>query len=136
MKAKEYLEQIRWSSLKIKQKQEQIRKLERAAGETGIDLAAPYVKRSDKSDIGDLIAEYEDLKKEIASDMLKHQKTIDEVIRTIQSASKPLYAEILYQKWVEGLTLEQIAVKMNYNFYYIRNAYVSALKEMGKKINK
>lgn len=134
MKAQGYLGQIKWSKLRIDQKQKQIDKLKAAAGESGIDLTAPRVQTSTKSDIADLIAEYEDLQREIATDILNAQKEIDEVVRVIQSVSKPLYADILYKKWVEGMTLEKIAVELHYNFFYIRNQYMTALKEIEGKI--
>lgn len=134
MKAQDYLGQIKWSKLRIDQKQKQIDKLKAAAGESGIDLTAPRVQTSTKSDIADLIAEYEDLQREIATDILNAQKEIDEVVRVIQSVSKPLYADILYKKWVEGMTLEKIAVDLHYNFFYIRNQYMTALKEIEGKI--
>lgn len=134
MKAQDYLGQIKWSKLRIDQKQKQIDKLKAAAGESGIDLTAPRVQTSTKSDIAGLIAEYEDLQREIATDILNAQKEIDEVVRVIQSVSKPLYADILYKKWVEGMTLEKIAVELHYNFFYIRNQYMTALKEIEGKI--
>ena len=136
MKAQDYLGRIRWNRLKIEQKKNQIEKLKSAAGEIGINMDAPKVQSSHKSDIADIVARYEDLRAEIAEDVLSSQRELDEIVTVIQSVSKTLYADILYKKWIEDRTLEQIAVDMNYNFYYVKNSYMEALREVEKLIEK
>lgn len=73
-----------------------------------------------------------DLERELEAEILDFELRISEIDRMIDRLGKPLYADIVRSKWVEGKSLEQISVDLAFSFPYIRRNYWRAMQEMQK----
>lgn len=130
MKAKEYLKQIEKLDKCINQRQiecDSYRLLAEATegiqygdrvqtspqGDTLEKKVVRYVQL--EQDINDMIDRFVDLK----------HKIIDE----IQGLSEVKHIDILFKKYVQYKSLEQIAVEMNYTYQYVRELHGYALQE-------
>lgn len=134
MKAKEYLKQIEKLDKCIDQKQIECDSLRLLAESNG---SIQYGERVQTSPQGDTlekkVVKYVQMEQEI-NDMidrfvdLKH-KIIDE----IQGLSEVKHIDVLFKKYVQYKSLEQIAVEMNYSYDRIKHIHGYALQEFDKK---
>ena len=130
MKAKEYLKQIEKLDKCIDQKQIECDSLRLLAESNG---SIQYGERVQTSPQGDTlekkVLKYVQMEQEI-NDMvdrfvdLKH-KIIDE----IQGLSEVKHIDVLFKKYVQYKSLEQIAVEMNYTYQYVRELHGHALQD-------
>lgn len=134
MKVKEYLKQIEKLDKCIDQKQIECDSLRLLAESNG---SIQYGERVQTSPQGDTlekkVLKYVQMEQEI-NDMvdnfvdLKH-KIIDE----IQGLSEVKHIDVLFKKYVQYKSLEQIAVEMNYSYDRIKHIHGYALQEFDKK---
>lgn len=109
MEAKKYLGQIKELDTKIKYKKILLESL---------DKSAPPA------------AEKKKLKREINKDLLRYYKLRNEILDTIYQLEKPEHIDIIYAKWVDGISLERIARTTNYSFHTVRNSYWKAMRSI------
>jgi hypothetical protein len=134
MKAKEYLRQIEKLDKCIEQKQIEYDELRHRAKTSG---GIQYGERVQTSPTGDTlerkVVNYVQLEKEI-DDMidrfvdLKHQ-----IIDEIQELSDVNYIDILFKRYVQYKSFEQIAVEMGYTYDYTRHLHGYALDAFRRK---
>lgn len=130
MKAKEYLKQIEKLDKCINQRQIECDSYRLLAEATGGIQYGDRVQTSPQGDtLEKKVVRYVQLEQDI-NDMidrfvdLKH-KIIDE----IQGLSEVKHIDILFKKYVQYKSLEQIAVEMNYTYQYVRELHGYALQE-------
>ena len=133
MKAKEYLKQIEKLDKCIDQKQIECDALRLMAEGTGGMQYGDKVQTSPKGDtLEKKVVKYVQIEQEI-NDMidnfidLKHK-----IITEIQGLSDVKHIDVLFKKYVEYKSLEQIAVDMHYSYQYIRELHGHALQEFEK----
>ena len=139
MKAKEYLQQLHKADVIINQRIQERADLRirlssigsfdysKERVQTSLPGNASYEQKIVKiidleNDIGRLIDEYVDLKHKI--------------IGEIQELQNSKYIEILYKRYIESKSLEQIAVEMGYSYDYIKHTHGYALQDFGNRILK
>ena len=87
-------------------------------------------------EIQDRMAEYAskivDLKNEKYSQIIKMYKTKKEIEDKIDMLEQP-YRNILYYKYIKGLTLTEVAYKINYEYDYTRKMHGVALLKYKKE---
>lgn len=130
MKVKEYLKQVEKLDKCINQRQVECDALRTLAESTG---GIQYSERVQTSPQGDTlerkVVKYVQIEQEI-NDMinsfvdLKHK-----IIKEIQGLSDVKHIDILFKKYIEYKSLEQIAVEMNYTYQYVRELHGYALQE-------
>lgn len=131
MRAKEYLQQVRVLDIKInnriKQKDDLLSKIQ------SISLAENTPDRvqtgRNLDPLGTDMAKYLDMEREIVSmiDALVAMK--DKIIGEIHQLHDPVHIDLLFKRYVECKTWEQIAVEMNYTIRWIYSLHGSALQE-------
>lgn len=134
MTAREYLGRIRTENIKIKQKMEQLEMLQQAAISTGIKLDADRVQTSPKEGTPEIIIKYLDLEAEIKIDVERREKVRDDVISMIHKLDDDKQVKVLYEKWVKGRKVEDIACDFPYSEKHTWRIYSEAMKEMEKII--
>ncbi len=132
MKAKEYLQQLRRMDTAINQKlreQQDLRAL--AAHVPAVGYAGDRVQggRSGGAPYVDAVHRLLDLEAEINREIDTYADRKHEIIGQIQALGPPQYAEILYKRYVEFKSLEEIAGEMHYAYGYVRSLHGRALQE-------
>lgn len=134
MTAKEYLQQIKADDLKIEQK---LKEYESLAGRKtclgSMDYSVLRVQTSpDGQGFTKIVDRLVDLQREINDDIDRFYDSKHKKIAEIQSLSKPEYIDILFRRYVEGKSLEQIAADMGYSYHWCCHMHGEALKEFEK----
>ena len=131
MTAKEYLQQYRQIDGEITSINEDILRLrELATQTTSGNMTGMPSGTSDKTEasyaaIVEKIIDMEKERNKMIADLLCLKLKIE---RAISSVDKALYRTILRDKYINGLTLEQIAVNMNYCWRHIATMHGRALQ--------
>ncbi len=129
MRGKEYLEELKRLSIFIKQRERELEELkERAYSVSAVNTEREKVKGGRKP-LCTAVDKYIDREREIHKIIGEYMDKKHCIIGEIQRMKNPLYAEILYKRYVEFESLEKIADEMNYNYNYIRRVHGYALKE-------
>jgi len=134
MTAREYLGRIRSEDIKIKQKMEQLEMLQQAAISTGISLDADRVQTTPKEGTPEIIIKYLDLEAEIKVDVERREKIRADVICMIHQLDDDKQVKILYEKWVKGRKVEDIASDFPYSEKHAWRIYSEGMKEVEKII--
>lgn len=120
MTAKEYLQQYRDAMRRIHAISDHIAELravcEQLRTEDGHRIAL------DKA-----VAELVDAQEKSAAEVAQLTKLENEIACTIDRVSEP-YRTLLYERYINGRTWEQIAVKMNYSYRRVTQLHGEALK--------
>lgn len=135
MTPKEYLSQIRCLDEKLKHRKQQIEEIRtKCVGISGIDYSKDKVQTSPDNGQERLIVKYLDLVKELEADLLTFRIKQTTIIREIEELSDEKYIRLLYARYVQYKSLEQIAVEMNYSFHWIRHVHGEALEQFRKEV--
>lgn len=129
MQAKQYLKELRRLDTCINQQLQ-----EKAALYTSTIGAARTDKdRVQTSGSGDMMPELIqrllDLEAEIDKEIDNFADQKRKMIRQIQDLRNETYVSLLYKRYVEFKTLEEISVEMNYTYQYTRRMHCYALAE-------
>lgn len=134
MTVKEYLNQIRYLDLKIKQREEEREQLLAAATSTGcMDPDKVHVQTSAGSSKSDLVNRAVDLEHKINSMIRNMNDLRHKIIGQIQELPDRQQVDCLYQRYVLGYTWELIAVNMGYNVRQVYRIHGHALQAFRKK---
>jgi len=117
VQAKEYLNQIRDLDKEITAKLEQCDQLRAMATRTTASLSSEWVSGSRQSNdkMADCVVKLVDLNKEIDRDIDRLVDLKREVIGKINKVKNPDYRLLLFHKYVNGATWEQVAKNMSSN---------------------
>ena len=130
MTAKEYLSRYRFLNDDINAKLEQVAELRRKAqsvgggNSTGTHSSQPYDR------VGEITAKIVDLEREINDEIDRSVDIQREIRRSISTVPEQRLRTILEYRYINGLTFEQIAVKMNYSYMQICRLHGKALNEV------
>ena len=130
MTAKEYLSRYRFLNDDINAKLEQVAELRRKAqsvgggNSTGTHSSQPYDR------VGEITAKIVDLEREINEEIDRSVDIQREIRRSISTVPEQRLRTILEYRYINGLTFEQIAVKMNYSYKQTCRLHGKALSEI------
>ncbi len=82
------------------------------------------------------IAKIVDLEKEIYDEIERLGKVRADIIKTIDSLERPAQRDILYMRYINHMTFEQIAVEINKSWRHTLRLHGYALKNFSKKMKK
>lgn len=132
MTAKEYLQQIRKADIMINYKQQQLDELRSLATSITSAMNPDKVQSSCVSDkVGDAVAKIVDLQNEINRDIDKLVDLKKEVMKVIDKLDATSL-ELIYSRYFEFKTWEQIVCQMNYSCQWIWKLHGEALKKVSK----
>lgn len=136
MTVKEYLNQIRNMDIRITQRQAQLEELRFLAfGDKSPTIDGPQIQSSPSGDIMEsAIIKYVDLSREIELLIDDYVDTKNRIIEEIHSLSNAKYVELLHKRYVDYMSLEEIAHAMNYSEIHIKRLHGNALEAFRTKI--
>jgi len=127
--SKEYLNQLKRLDICINQKQEELRYLRSLTVSVSVNTKSERVQTTIKTDkMAGIIVKIICLEEEVRSEIEKYVKMKHRIINEIQSIDDEVYINILFKKYVEYKTLEQISNEMNYSYDRTKHLHVFALK--------
>lgn len=136
MRTQEYLSQALWLRGMIARQQDQIAMLKISAETVRpINYDRLDVQTSPDPDaLSNYMIKLEEAEKTAAKLLLQYQEaynTIQSQIAEVTGGSG-LYREVLSLRWLDGVPLPRIAVRLNYTPTYIRAVHSNALKEFAE----
>lgn len=135
MNTQRYLQQIKILDTKIKQKEEQYLEVYNAAISVG---AIQYdkepiqgTKTHDRTER--LVCKYLDLEEQITEQKFEFHVLKNKIVDEIQELSDDRFINVLYKRYVEYKSYEEIAKEMHYSFDYIKELHRYSLKAFDSK---
>lgn len=130
MTAKEYLRQYRLMTARIRNREHDLAELreERESISINLDGMPHGTSLSDKT--ARLAAQLADAEEEIIELRSEAWSIRMEIVRTLNRIQTPEYNTLLYLRYIEGKTWEQIAVEMHYTFRHTTRLHGDALREV------
>ena len=132
MTAKEYLEQIRNYEKRISHIQEEIERLEAVATNTTQTLTGmPHNPSPSQSRMADAVCKLIDKQEELRKEMVQLETLRTEVTAIIAQLSNPDERDVLYKRYIESKTWEDIAIEMYFSkrmIYYHHNAALKSFE--------
>lgn len=129
---KEYLRQLRTAEIKIEQKEEELERLKSSLESISAGTDSERVQTTPRDRLSEEVPIIADLKEEIKSDIKALLILKNKIINEIQSMDNPVYIDILYKRYVQYKSLEEIAVEMSYSYVHIRRLHGYALIQFSK----
>lgn len=135
MRAKEYLLQVRRLEVMIRQKIELRESLRSAMYDVGaVGTEAERVQGgADPKGFEDAVAEIDAITAEIAAMTAELAAVKREVLEKIQRL-RPVYADVLYKRYLERLPYWKIAADMDYSIGHIQRLHREGLAELEKEL--
>ena len=132
MTAKEYLKQIRKANIMIDYKQRQLDELRELCTSITSPINSDKVQTSGVSDkIGDTVSKIIDLQNIINSDIDRLVDLKQEIMAVIDKLDAT-YLQLIYLRYFEFRTWEQIACEMNYSCPWIWKLHGEALQNVSE----
>ena len=126
---KEYLRQLRRLELCIEQRQEELNRLRELIGCNAIDYGERVQTSPSADSIPNEVIRRAELEADISRKIERFLQLKHKIINEIQLFDNAVYVSILYKRYVEYKSLEEIAVEMNYSYIHIKRLHGYALLE-------
>ena len=120
---------MRTAEIKIEQKEEELERLKSSLESISAGTDSERVQTTPRDRLSEGITRIVDLEEEINSDLGALLMFRNKIINEIQSMDNPIYINILYKRYVQYKSLEEIAVEMNYSYRQILRLHGLALQE-------
>lgn len=125
---KEYLRQLHWLELCIEQRQEELNRLRELIGSNAIDYGERVQTSPSADSILNEVIRRAELEADISRKIERFLQLKHKIINEIQSLDNAVYVSILYKRYVEYKSLEEIAVEMNYSYRQVLRLHGMALQ--------
>lgn len=134
MTAKEYLSRIRKLKHDIKVLEDVITEIRNeAAGVKAIDYSKDKIQVSPTNKVEDLIIKAIEKENKLSKTKEKYINELVKITTQLTSLERAEYSELLYKRYIEFKSLEEIAVEMNYSYDRIRHMHGWALMDFHKQ---
>lgn len=130
---KKYLRQLHRLELCIEQRQEELNRLRELIGCNAIDYGERVQTSPSADSIPNEVIRRVELEADISRKIERFLQLRHKIINEIQSLDNAVYVNILYKRYVEYKSLEEIAVEMNYSYIHIKRLHGYALLEFKKR---
>ena len=130
---KEYLRHLRLLEVCIEQRQEELNRLRELIGCNAIDYGERVQTSPSADSIPNEVIRRAELEADISRKIERFLQLKHKIINEIQSLDNAVYVSILYKRYVEYKSLEEIAVEMNYSYIHIKRLHGYALLEFKKR---
>ena len=130
MTAKEYLRQYKLMTARIRNREHDLAELREERESISINLDGMPHGTSLSAKTARLAAQLADAEEEIIELRSEAWSIRMEIVRTLNRIQTPEYNTLLYLRYIEGKTWEQIAVEMHYTFRHTTRLHGDALREV------
>lgn len=132
---KEYLGQLKVLEIKIRQKKDELESLIAESESVSINLGEK-VQTSAVNQLSEIVSKIVDLKMEIDQEVLKLLEKRNEIIELIHRLNNPLFIDVLYKRYVQYKTFEDIAEETKYSVRQIHRIHGYALSSIKKQMER
>lgn len=132
MKAKDYLLQVRRINKLIELKQNEINKLNLYLGVKAVNYEGERVQSSNTMDRTDLICKIVDFEIELKEYIKQLIDLKKEIMQTIDKLDDADLIKLLYLRYFDFKTWEEIAITMNYSYRWILKLHGISLQKIEK----
>ena len=137
MRAKTYLQQVRLLDTRIETNLEEYERLKAMATKVTAVLSGEVVSRSRNNDtMADTIEKIIKLQDIINRDVDKYIDLKQDVLTVLSNVENPLYYDVLYSRYINYKTWEQIACDMNYSYRGVTKIHGKALVAFERVLEK
>ena len=129
MDAKTYLEQVKMLDIKIKQLEDRLARLrETAGGAAAIRYDKLNVQVSVATDMVEKnVLRLVEMENKIFEEKVKLEATKNAIVEQIQGLNDARYVDLLYKRYINLESFEQISVDMSYDYTYTRALHGEAI---------
>lgn len=129
MRAKEYLMQVREADEKLNRRLRQRDELTMMVyGISAVRYDKDRVKGGNIPGDDNRLDKLMDLDNELIAEAKELAELKKRITEEIERVDNPLYAEILFRRYVQKKSLDRIAKELNYSYAYVRHQHGAALK--------
>ena len=133
--AKNYLKEIREKRQHIERLKERRDALHLDVSFGGMDYLADRIQNCPKNKLEEAAVKlYERLEK-IDNTIARLSVEIDDRVESIESLPNEGHRNMLFKRYVDGKSFEEISVEMQYSYTYTCNLHGEALRELQKLLN-
>ena len=133
--AKNYLKEIREKRQHIERLKERRAALHLDVSFGGMDYSADRIQNSPKNKLEEAAVKLYERIERIDKTIARLSVEIDDRIESIEALQNDNYREILFKRYVEGKSFEEISVEMKYVYNYTCNLHGEALKKLSNVLN-
>jgi hypothetical protein len=134
MTAKEYLIDLKKNWLYVQSKQRDCDRLKRDAAQLRGSSNRPKVSDSNIADLSDTLAKIDDAMRENWDSRNSYLDRKARAIRWLGRMSDATHAAILYDRYINCMSWEEIAVQMHYSYHHVIKMHGQALRELDELI--
>ncbi len=135
MTVKEYLNQVRLNEIRIENLRERQEELYQSLLPSGIAYDKDKIQTSPTDSMSEKVAELVDLYNSTLEAISELEKLKNTIIEQIQRLTDYRQMRVLYEHYIRGFSLNDIAIELNYTYKWVCKIHSFALEEFGK-INK
>lgn len=132
---KEYLKEIKSKQQYLQRLKKRRDTLHLDVSFGGIDYSADRVQVMPKNKLEEAIVRLSDRMEQLDEKIAKVSLEIDDRISSIEKLSDEVFRNILFKRYVEDKSFEQISMELGYAYNYTCNIHGDALKELSKVLN-
>ena len=132
---KEYLREINALQHYLRRLKERRKNLHLDVSFGAIDYSADRIQSHPKNKLEEAAVRMSDRLEYIDNEIAKTSVEIDDRIANIERVSNDTHRDILYKRYVDAKSFEEISVEMGYVYNYTCNLHGDALRELSKVLN-
>ena len=133
--AKEYLKEIREKRQQIERLKERREALHLDVSFGSIDYSADRIQNSPKNKLEEAAVKLYKRIEQIDKTIARLSVEIDDRIESIENLPNEGFRNMLFKRYVDGKSFEEISVELQYAYAYTVNLHGEALKELQKHLN-
>lgn len=130
MTSKQYLKQVELLDIKLAQKRRELDQLRQDYGLAGLDYSKDYVQGNSKTEASfvRMAERASELEREISDTITKLIDCRETIINEIHRLQDERYIKLLHMRYIDYMSLDQIARKMSYAYHYTAKLHWQALQ--------
>lgn len=135
MEVKNYLREIKFKQQYLQRLRKRRKALHLDVSFGGIDYAADRIQTTPKNKLEEAAVRLSDRMEQLDEKISKVSLEIDDRIGSIEKLSDENYRNVLFKRYAEDKSFEQISMELGYAYNYTCNIHGDALKELSKVLN-
>ena len=132
---KSYLKEIREKRQHIERLKERRESLHLDVSFGSIDYAADRIQKTPENKMEKAMLKLAERLERIDRTIARLSIEVDDRIESLEQLPDETHRTILFKRYVENLSFEEISVEMGYAYNYTCNIHGDALKELSKHLN-
>lgn len=132
---KQYLKEIKYKQQYLQRLKKRRESLHLDVSFGGIDYSADRIQSTPKNKLEEAVVKLSDRLERIDNEVAKVSLEIDDRVKSIEMLSNDTYKNILFKRYVEDKSFEEISVELQYAYNYTCTLHGEALVNLSKVLN-